>query len=182
MPCMDGGLITVAVALIGGIFGGGGLISIYLKYLSQKRTDDRSFSESELTKYKSGWDALQAQINELRINQIPSPSPEWKKDSTRRYVYVSPSYEISILFPLGMNSSDVKGKTDDEIFFSYPDFVSILRSIDDEAQKRSDHIAVRKGVRFPGGDHEKVIIKEIAQGGSGDTYYIGRCYPYHLFE
>ncbi len=148
----------------------------------KERATERSFDEVELQKYKDKTKVLEGNVKDLLISTVNSLVPEWKKDSNRRYVYVSPSYEISILFPLGLRANDIKGKNDAEIFGSYPDFVQVLRTIDDQAQRNPHRVCVRRGVNFPLMEDKQVVVKEIAQGGTGETYFMGRCYPDSLFD
>lgn len=168
------------IGLFGLILGSGGLHQ-YLKFFHNKNKDNQTFDETEAAKYKAAYNELEQEVNKLKLLITPSPAPEWRKDYMRRYVYVSPSYEISVLFPLGKVSHDVLGKSDEEIFGEFPEFVEIIRQIDDEAMRRDDRVAVRRNVTFPTKETKQVIIKEVAHGGSGDFYYLGRCYPDDLF-
>lgn len=162
---------------------GAGSVGIlaYLRYFRDVKVDDRTFNEQELAKYKAKLEQMDAQMTRLEMSSINSTAPEWRKDSQRRYQYVSPSYEMSVLVPLGLTLNDIQGKTDREIFKDYPDFVKTLNSIDDDAQKSPEHITVRRGVRFPFNQNQKVVIKEITQATRGGSFYIGRCYPEELF-
>lgn len=178
---MSSELLNIIIAFIAGVGGAGGGLIAYLKFFSdtsnQSRQNKLTFDEAELGKYKGGYADLQRQVDALNLALIPSPSPEWKKDSKRRYVYVSPSYEIGVLLPLGLSASDVIGKTDADIFVEYPEFVKVLEDIDDEAQRGSDHLAIRHGVYFPKNSRQMMVIKEIAQNVKRDTFYVGRSYP-----
>jgi len=176
-----GELQTTFLAFIfGGGVAGSGLVA-YLKWFSESakkaREDRATFDERELKRYKEHYENFQRQIDALNIAIIPSPSPEWKKDGRRRYIYVSASYELSVLLPLGMSAADVLQKTDAEIFKDYPSFVSVLNGIDEEAQRGTEHIAVRHGVFFPKNPRQMMVIKEIAQNVKRETLYIGRAYP-----
>lgn len=171
---------TFTAFIFGGAAAGSGLIA-YLKWFSESgrkaREDKATFDQRELDRYRESYGALQKQIDALNIAVIPSPSPEWKKDGRRRYIYVSASYELSVLLPLGMSGADVIGKTDAEIFKDFPAFVAVLNRIDEEAQRGLDHIAIQHGVFFPKNPRQMMVIKEIAQNVKRETLYIGRAYP-----
>lgn len=167
-------ILTSLVAATGG--GATGVLA-YLKWFADNKRAAQTFDEAELAKYRKGYDDMERQVSALTLALIPSPFPEWKKDSRRRYVFVSPSYELGVLVPLGLSGSDVLGKTDSEVFSDYPKFAAMLEEIDDESQRGADHLAVRHGIFFPRNPRQMMVIKEIAQNVRRETFYVGRAYP-----
>ena len=166
-------LIASAISLIAG----GGLVS-YLKFRAESNKDGRSVLKEELELYKVRYHELRQELDALSTLLIPSAAPEWRKNYRGEYEYISPSYEVTILLRRYKTKEDVIGKTDAEIFKSYPDFVSLLTSIDEEAKNSNRRYAVRFNVLFPGNHDQMMIIKEVAQNIAGRNYFIGRCYPY----
>ncbi len=156
--------------------GGGGIVTVFKLYYD-KKANDLSFFEEELARYKTAYEHLKQEVEKLKLSILPSAVPEWRKDTKGRYVYVSPVYEVFLLLPLELSVNDLIGKTDEEVFSDYPDFVQTLKSIDLEARRSLKKFAIRRNVKFPGHPESLMVIKEITQSVDGITYYIGRCYP-----
>ena len=87
------------------------------------------------------------------------------------------AYELAILLPLSKNKLDIIGKTDEEIFGIWPDFVEMIKSLDKEAIVSIRKFAIRRNVIFPNREEQVMIIKEVAQAFDGRIVLIGRCYP-----
>lgn len=158
-----------------------GLAGAYFTHLRSKKKDDRSFAEHELVKYREQLERVQTQLNQMLLLIIPSPAPCWVKNTQRQYIYVNQAYKMQIAFRLNLEEDDILNKTDEEIFAEYPDFVKLIKSIDDEAQSSNDLISTRKNVAIPKLDGLWTIIKEIAYGNDGKAYYQGRMYNNQLF-
>ncbi|RTL06230.1 hypothetical protein EKK58_05935 [Candidatus Dependentiae bacterium] len=155
---------------------GGGLVS-YLKFFADKSKEHRSVLEEELSLFRKRYTELRQELDELSVLLIPSAAPEWRKNYKGEYEYVSPSYEVNILLGLGLAKSDIIGKKDAEVFGDYPEFVSLLKAIDNEARLSPRRYAIRFNVQFPGSEEKHMVIKEIAHSIAGKNYFIGRCYP-----
>lgn len=160
---------------------GGGIIS-YLKFYQDTRKSDLTFIEEDLKRYKEAYEQLRLEIDKLKLTLLPSAVPEWRKDIKGRYVYVSPNYEIFILLPLNLSGEDVIGRTDEEIFHQYPEFVKELKLIDDQARHSLKKFAVKRDIKVPGQEGSLMIIKEITQNVDGVTYFVCRCYPEFKFN
>lgn len=174
-------LETILTGILSFIFGGG--LATWYKIYFDKRAQDLSFFEEELKRYKEAYDHLKSEVDKLKLSILPSAVPEWRKDIRGRYVYVSPNFELFLLLPLDFTSADVIGKTDEEVFKDYPEFIEVLRSLDFEVRRSMRKFAVRRNVKFPGHPETLMVITEISQAIDGMTYFIGRCYPeYDLYE
>lgn len=159
---------------------GGGVIK-FLAWYDKRRDVEYSrksnFDETELKKYKEAFDNIQQQFEQLQISTIPSNSPKWIRNAHGEYKYVSPSYEMTILLPLGLCREDVIDKSDEDVWGKYPDFWEMMRLIDQEAIQSEKKFAIRHDVKFPGNDNQMMVIKEISQNIMGKTFFVGRCYP-----
>lgn len=172
-------LNNLVVPLLSAALGGGGVLA-YLKYFREGKKDSRTFDQTEADKYKEGFDTLSKQIDILNINYIPSNAPEWRKDSARRYVSVSPSFERDILLRVGLTRSDVLDRTDHDVFRKYPEYVKVIEDIENEVINSKEHIVIRNNVSFPEYNSQMMVVKEISQNVRGDTFYVGRAYPQKL--
>jgi len=79
-------LLTTAITFLMGSGVAGGGILAYLKYFHDIGTERRSFTEAELEKYRTGFEALSQKVRVLELAAVPSPAPEWKKDSKRFFI------------------------------------------------------------------------------------------------
>ena len=172
-------LVTVFTAITSFLIG---YIPLRRKAINADKEASKSFVAGELEKYRAGYEALRLELEQLKLSLIVSPTPEWKKDASRRYVQVNNSYVMNFLFPLGIRGQDILGKTDDEVFGRWPNFVETLRELEDAAQKNIGHVAAKRGVKFPGNPEKMTVIKEIAQKYNEELYYIGSCYDDRLFD
>jgi hypothetical protein len=158
---------------------GGGLIT-FLKYRKEvadsDKKDRREFDAIERDKYKKMAEEQEKRISQLELLVINSNHPEWRKNSRGVYEYVSTSYEICILLPMGKRKEDAIGKSDEEIFQGYPKVWKTLKELDIEAALSPLKTAVKRGIKFPNNEDTMMVIKEIAQTIDDRTYYIGRAY------
>lgn len=167
-------------AVISFILGGGltALLKSTYDYYRTVKLDDQAFDERELSKYKDKTASLEQRILSLESAQVQSCVPEWRKDCTGRYEFVNLAYEMTILLPLGKQRSDIIGKTDEEIFEGWPEFVSLIKSLDKEAVISIRKFAIRRNVIFPSHQEQVMLIKEVAQSSfDGRIILIGRSYP-----
>lgn len=164
---------------------GGGLIT-FLKYRKEvadsEKKDRREFDAMERDKYKKMAEEQEKRISQLELLLVNTNHPEWRKNSRGVYEYVSTSYEICILLPMGKRKEDAIGKTDEEIFTGYPKVWKTLRDLDIEAALSPLKTAVKKGFKFPNNDDTMMVIKEIVQTIDDKTFYIGRAYREELIH
>lgn len=177
---MDLSNMGIEIGAILSFIAGGG-ITAYIKSrydLSQTmKKDQLAFDQQELIKYKENSANLEQRILSLESSQIQSSIPEWRKDCTGRYDFVNLSYELYVLLPLGKSKTDIIGRTDAEIFAEWPEFVSIIQSLDREAVISARKFAIRRNVVFPKAEGNVMLIKEVAQSFDGRIALIGRSYP-----
>lgn len=177
-----GNLITsTEVGAIVSFIVGGGLMaflkSIY-DYQTTAKKDKLAFDQQELQKYKERTSSLEQRLLSLESSAlIQSCIPEWRKDCSGRYEYINMAYEVAILLPLRKTKIEIIGKTDEEIFDDWPDFVKLLKSLDQEAVTSVRKFAIRRNVQFPNREEEVMLIKEIAQAFEGRIVLIGRGFP-----
>lgn len=170
---MDASSTAIIVALISLCGTAYGAYTVYQNNARRESREDERSTREELR-------LVREELGQVRALLISSPSPEWRKDEKRRYIAVSPAFEISVLFPLNMSENDVIGKTDEEVFARFPDFVRVMREVADEAQRNPHRVAVRRKVCVPGNDDMQVIIKEIAHSNRGPLF-LGKLYRDGLF-
>lgn len=154
---------------------GGGIIA-WLKFFKENRNEYRDYAASELLKVKEELVAIRANYRELQSVIIPTIVPEWRKSLDRKYEHVNQNYEFTILLPIGLTREDVIGKTDEEIFEDYPEFVTMMNDLDKEARKAVNRFVIRRGVLFPESHSTAMVIKEIVQSVAGKIFYVGRAY------
>ncbi len=179
-----GNLITsTEVGAIVSFIVGGGLMaflkSIY-DYQTTAKKDKLAFDQQELQKYKERTSSLEQRLLSLESSLIQSSIPEWRKDCSGRYEYINMAYEMDILLPLREAKEEeieIIGKTDEEIFDDWPDFVKLLKSLDQEAVTSVRKFAIRRNVQFPNREEEVMLIKEIAQTFEFRIVLIGRSFP-----
>ncbi len=177
-----GNLITsTEVGAIVSFIVGGGLMaflkSIY-DYQTTAKKDKLAFDQQELQKYKERTSSLEQRLLSLEASAlIQSNIPEWRKDCSGRYEYINMAYEMAILLPLQKTKIEIIGKTDEEIFDDWPDFVKLLKSLDQEAVTSVRKFAIRRNVQFPNREEEVMLIKEIAQAFESRIVLIGRGFP-----
>lgn len=169
-----------ATAVLSFILGGG--LTTFLKstydYYRTVKLDERDFTEKELSNCKNKTASLEQRTLSLESAQVQSCVPEWRKDCTGRYEFVNLAYEMTILLPIGKHRSDIIGKTDEEIFAAWPEFVSLIQSLDKEAVISIRKFAIRRNVIFPSNQEQVMLIKEVAQSSlDGRIILIGRSYP-----
>jgi len=166
-------------SIVSFIVGGGAIAFLKSKYdyTQQQKKDNLAFDQVELGKYKERTVSLEQRLLSLESSRIQSSVPEWRKDCTGRYEYINLAYELAILLPLSKNKLDIIGKTDEEIFGIWPDFVEMIKSLDKEAIVSIRKFAIRRNVIFPNREEQVMIIKEVAQAFDGRIVLIGRCYP-----
>lgn len=156
------------------LFGGG--VMAWMKYFKESRQMYRDYTERELLKVNSELEIMKANFKELQLLLIPATVPEWRKNLERRYEYVNQNYEFTVLLPLGLSKEGVIGKTDEEIFGEYPEFIELMHQLDNEARKSVNRFIIRRGVLFPENNNPAMVIKEIVQSIAGKIYYVGRAY------
>lgn len=168
-------------SIVSFIVGGGAIAFLKSKYdyTQQQKKDNLAFDQVELGKYKERTVSLEQRLLSLESSMIQSSVPEWRKDCTGRYEYINLAYELAYikLLPLSKNKLDIIGKTDEEIFGIWPDFVEMIKSLDREAIVSTRKFAIRRNVIFPNREEQVMLIKEVAQTSDGRIVLIGRCYP-----
>ena len=143
---------------------GGGLLGVWLKYRVQaskiaadsnhlRREEDRVDFQTILAEVKSqrdeAWghikiqdgriDALEAEINGLRLARDLDPFPNWLVDLQGQYVFANREFEKHFLEPDGLTYRDIIGKTHDDVWPA--PFCEILRVLDAKARGRPDGTA-----------------------------------------
>lgn len=159
---------------------GGGLMAVLKSiydYQTTAKKDKLAFDQQELQKYKERTSSLEQRLLSLESSLIQSSIPEWRKDCSGRYEYINMAYEMAILLPLQKTKIEIIGKTDEEIFDDWPDFVKLLKSLDQEAVTSVRKFAIRRNVQFPNREEDVMLIKEIAQAFDGRIVLIGRSFP-----
>lgn len=154
---------------------GGGIIA-WLKFFKDNRNEYRDYNASELLKVNDALITLRANFKELQSMLIPTIVPEWRKNLERKYEHVNQNYEFTVLLPIGLTKEDVIGRTDEEIFQNYPEFVTVMHDLDKEARKAVNRFVIRRGVSFPESHSTAMVIKEIVQNVAGKIYYVGKAY------
>lgn len=173
-------LSSTEMGAIVSFIAGGGLMA-FLKsvydYQTTAKKDKLAFDQQELQKYKEKTSSLEQRLISLESSVIQSSTLEWRKDWSGRYEYINMAYEMAILLPLRKTKIEIIGKTDEEIFDDWPDFVNLLKSLDQEAVTSVRKFAIRRNVRFPNREEDVMLIKEIAQAFDGRIVLIGRSFP-----
>jgi len=155
---------------------GGGLLA-WFKYFKENRQEYRDYAASELLKVTQELTILRTSFKELQAVLIPTIVPEWRKNFEREYEYVNQNYEFVVLLPIGLTKEDLLGKTDEQVFKKYPEFLELMNELDREARKAKNRFIIKHGVYFPeNSTHTAMVVKEIVQNISGKIYYVGRAY------
>lgn len=153
----------------------GGSFLAWLQYYRTIKKEDRSFSEVELELNKNQNKLLNQKLDTIQIMLIPSFVPEWRKNTEGKYEYVNRAYEVDILLNMGLSMIDILGKTDEEIFAGYPDFIKTIKELEAEAKVSLHKFSIRRNVLFPN-YHESMIVKEVVQNIEGKIYLVGKAY------
>lgn len=138
---------------------------------------NRSLDEKELEKCRKRISDLEEKILQLEVAILPSSYPEWRKDVSGRYQYVSAAFTLAFLVPMGLGPDDIMGKTDGEAFGKFPEFVDTLIILDKRLTASVSQVAVGRRIAIPGTGATYMVIKELVSDPRGHVYRVGRAYP-----
>lgn len=149
------------VSIVSALLGTGGIIS-FMKYRNEKRSDDRTFAQSELDSYKSQFSELKNELSDIKSQMLQSSFPMWGKSVDDKYIFCNKAFEVHILAKAGINKNTLIGKTDDEVFGKFPTFIKRMKEIKLRLVNSKTQSIVARDVPFPDEHSYKTIVKEVA--------------------
>lgn len=130
---------------------GGGVFAVFLRYRIQSRasnrtdfdtllkavSDQRDEAWNYIREQRARMEAMEAEINGLRLVRDLDPFPNWVVDRAGEYQYVNREFERIFLQPKGQTYRDAVGKTHE--LLGWPDdFCRTLKALDAAARSRPD--------------------------------------------
>lgn len=156
---MESGIVTVIVAILGAL-GGGGIVSAIAKYRSHKRTQDIkdtgdvntflndrfSFAVAEMSKIVARLNTLERTILDIQKTHYEQPMPTWTKNMFGQHTWYNDSAARMIFAKIGKKNDDIIGKTDEEVWGV--ELANILKTLDKQALLAPDRRARKSGVKL----------------------------------